>query len=67
MEATWNISCEKDEGTVDNSTVTRWFKKFCSGCKNLDDHTNSGKHKTMTSEALIQDIKGYWMNHTRRV
>ena len=37
METTKNIWCAKDEGTVDHSTVTRWFKKFHSGCKNLNN------------------------------
>ena len=37
MEATKNICFVKDEGAVDHSTVTTLFKKFCSGCKNLDD------------------------------
>ena len=32
-EATKNICYAKDEGTVDHSTVTKWFKKFYSGCK----------------------------------
>ena len=35
MKAAKNI-CAKDEGAVDHSTVTRWFKKFCLGCKNLN-------------------------------
>ena len=26
----------KDEDIVDYSTVTRWFKKFCLGYKNLN-------------------------------
>ena len=29
--------CKKDEDVVDHSRVTRWVKKFCSGCKNLDN------------------------------
>ena len=37
VEATKNICCMKDEDTVDHSTVIRWFKKFHSGCENLDD------------------------------
>ena len=34
------------KGTVDLSTVIRWFKKFHSGCKNNNDQTRSGKPKT---------------------
>ena len=44
-EATKTICCAKGEGAVDDSTVTRWLKKFCSGCKNLDDQTRSGRPK----------------------
>ena len=33
-----------DEGAVDHCTVTRWFKKFCKGCKNFNDQARSGKH-----------------------
>ena len=33
-EATKNICCAK---VAVVSTVTRLFKKFCLGCKNLDD------------------------------
>ena len=42
MEATKNICGVMGESTVNHGTVTRWFKKFCSGCKNL---TNKDKHK----------------------
>ena len=49
MEATKNIRCVK----VDHSTVTRWFKKFHSGRKNLSDQTRSGRPKIMNSEAML--------------
>ena len=45
LDATQNISV-KEEGAEDLSTVTRWFKKFCSGCKNLDDQAKSARPKT---------------------
>ena len=35
LEATQNICYAK--GEVDHSTVPIWFKKFCSGYKNLND------------------------------
>ena len=44
-----NTCYEKDEGSVDHSTVTRWFKKFHSGCKNLDDQARSDRPKIMDS------------------
>ena len=36
-----NICCVKD-GVVDHRAVTRWLKKFCTGCKSLDDQAKSG-------------------------
>ena len=41
-KATKNIYCVEDEGAVDHSTVTRWFKKFCSGCKNINCTKDEG-------------------------
>ena len=40
---------KKDEGTVDYSTVTRWSKKFCLGCKNYGQAISD-------SETELQDI-----------
>ena len=42
-EATKNITCTKGEGAVDHSTETRRFKKFSSGCRNLNDKARSGR------------------------
>ena len=51
MEATKNICCTKGEGAVDhNNTGAKWFKKFGSDCKNLNDQGRSGKPKTMDSK-----------------
>ena len=33
-DANKNICCVKNEDPVDHNTVTRWFKKFHSYCKN---------------------------------
>ena len=43
MKVTKIIYCAKGEGTVDCSMVTRWFKKFHPGNKNLDDQERSGR------------------------
>ena len=51
-EAIKNICRAKGEGAVDHNTVTRWFKKFCSGCKNLDDQAKSSRAKTVDSVAV---------------
>ena len=57
MKVTKIICCVKSEGTVDHSTVTRLFKKFCSGCKNLDNQVRSDKPKTMDIEAVLKAIE----------
>ena len=41
-----NICCAKVKGTVDHISVSRSFKKFCSGYKNLNDQAMSGMLKT---------------------
>ena len=66
-EATKNICFAKGEGAVDHNTVTRWFKKFRSGCKNLDDQARSGMPKNMSSKAVLQAIEANWASSTRRV
>ena len=58
MAANKNIGCMKGEGTIDYSTITRWFKKFCLGCKNLNNQPRSGRPKTVDAEAVPEAIKG---------
>ena len=36
-EATRNICCVKVDSTVDHSTVTRGFEKFCLSCKKFNN------------------------------
>ena len=57
MEATKKICCVKSEGTIDQSIIIRWFKKFCWGCKNLDDQIKSGRSKIVACEAVFQAIE----------
>ena len=52
-EATKNIGCMKGGGAVDHIIVNRWFKKFYSRSKNLDDQANLTRPKTMDSEAVL--------------
>ena len=52
-EVTKDICCVKDDGTVDHSTETRWFKKSSSACNNLDDQARSGMSKTIDSEVMV--------------
>ena len=53
-EASKNICWGEGEGAIDHNTVTRWFKKFLSGYKNLNDQTRSDKPKIMNSKAALQ-------------
>ena len=46
-EATKNICHAKGEGKVDHNTLMRWFKKFRSGCKNLNNQVLSAWLKTV--------------------
>ena len=67
MEASKNICYTKGEGVLDHSIVTRWSKKFCSGCKNLNDQAKSGRPKTMDSEIMLQAIEANPVSSTHRV
>ena len=62
MVAIKNICCVKGEVAVDHSTVTRWFKRFFSGCKNLDNQAKSGRPRT-----ILQGIETNSVSHTQRV
>ena len=44
-EVAKNICCAKGESTVDHSAITRRFKKFDLGCKNLNNPARSGRPK----------------------
>ena len=65
-EVTKNI-CAKSGGLIDHSTVIRWFKKFLSGCKNLDDQTRLSRFKIVDSEAIVQAIEENLVSNSRRV
>ena len=54
---------QKVRATFYYSTVTRWFKKFCLGCKNLDNQAWSDRPKSIDSKALLKTIE----NSTWRV
>ena len=67
VEATKNVCYAKDEGTVDPSTMTRWFKIFQLGCKNLNNQARWSRSKTMDSEAVPQAIEVNLASSTQRV
>ena len=55
-EATKNSCCRKGKDSVIHNTVTRWFKKFHSSCKNLDNQARIGRYKTTDSGIVHQTI-----------
>ena len=59
METTKNIWCAKGN-TAQLITVNKWFKKFRSGYKDLENQTRSCKPKIMDSEANT-------VSNTRRI
>ena len=61
------ICCVKDEGAVDHRIVTRWFKKFCLGYKNVDHQASSGKPKTRDSNLMLQTTEVILVSSTVRV
>ena len=59
MSSNWAITLQKQpkgESTVNHSKVTRHFKKFCSGYKNVDNQAMSGRVKTIDSKAMLLAI-----------
>ena len=52
-QASKNICCIKSDDAGDHSTVTRWLKKFCLGCKNLNHLASSEQD----SDAVLQAIE----------
>ena len=67
IETTKRVCFVKGEGTVHQSTVTKWFKKVCLCHKNLDDWARSIRPKTMHSMAKLQALETNSMKNTQRV
>ena len=61
------ITCMKEEGAVDLGTVSRCFKKFRSGCKNLDDQVKSRRPKNVYSKTVLQAVATNPVSSTQRV
>ena len=66
-KATKSICCAKDEGVIDHSILTKWFKKFCSGYKNLNKQERSGRPKTMDFKAVLQAIETDPVQHLESI
>ena len=58
---------KESESAVDHSTLTRWFKKFWSSCKNLDDQARSVRPKSVACKTLLQTIDVNLVSCTQRV
>ena len=67
VEISKNIGCVRHKNEVDHSTVTRWLKKFRSGCKNLDNQMRSGRSKCVDSEIVLQAIEANLASSTQTV
>ena len=67
LKAIKNIWWKKSAVKVDYSIVTRWFKKFCSGCNTFDNQSMSSRPKTMGSVAVLQAIDANLTRYTQRV
>ena len=61
------LYCVKVESTVNYSTVTKYFKRFCLGGKNLDDQARSCRPKIVDSEVMLQAIEANPASSTQRV
>ena len=59
VKVTKNICCEKGDGTVDHSAVTRCFKKFHLDCKNLNNQARSSKIGK-SGESQLKSIRRVW-------
>ena len=67
VEATKKICCMKGKGEVDHFSLNRWFKKFCLGCKNLDDQARLGMPKAMDSEPILKAIDAKLVSSTHKL
>ena len=55
-EAAKNICWVKGHVAVDHSTVTEWFKKFCSSCEKLNNQEMSSHPNAVDSGTVLQAI-----------
>ena len=67
MKATQNNCRAKGQSAVDYSTVIKWIKKFCFGCKNLEDQAKLSSLKSVDSKAMLQNIATNLASSTQRV
>ena len=65
-EVTQNIGRAKGKDGVGHSKVPRWFKKFCFGCKYLNDQAISGKPKIVVCKSVLQAIEANSASSSQR-
>ena len=63
---TENIYCVKGICAVDPNIVIRWLKRFCLGCKNLDNQARSGRPKTVNSKTVLKALGSNLVGSIRR-
>ena len=56
-QATRNICSAEGEGTVDESTVRRWYRKLRLDKENIDDKPRSGRPSLMNNDDLKQLVE----------
>ena len=57
VETNKNNCCTKGKGAVVLRIVNRWFMKFHTVCKSLEDQAQWGKPKTIDSQTVLQAIE----------
>ena len=63
----WAITSSKQsKGKVDQRTVTRWLKEFCSSYKKLENQARSSGRKMEDSEDVLQAVQENTTKSTQR-
>ena len=60
VKASKDVFCEKGEVLVDHRTVTKGLKKFCLGCKILNDQAKAGRQAILKMWILMSCSKSLW-------
>jgi len=56
-QATKNINITLGEGTVSQSTVSRWYRRFASGDRSLEDKERSGRPVELEKDDLLRELQ----------
>ena len=66
-ETTHNINNTFGPGTANKHTVQRWFKKFCTGDKSLEDEKHSGQPSEVDNDQLRAIIEADPLTATKEL